>query len=286
MTTTTFFTASNRLYWPFVAPYAASVLATNADALAEVCVEAPEHFLEHHGPAVNAVHKQFPGRFHIRCANFDGLTPNAVRFTETPERRGEYTYIGDVDILVVEPDITAQHLRHMELTGLPYSNVIRPGQLRLTGLHFTRSDFHYPILIPDDADPGLSDEAFLYEIVAARDAGLPDPADTWRPTHGIHLSLNRVPVASAGQPNWAITLEHAKRYLALRASPAWGSVARHFHPAYRYLLLVLDASIQGRFPDLGALAAAEIMDHWKDLSARVAGPATIDGQNGDISPLA
>jgi hypothetical protein len=266
--TTTFFTVVTRLYWPFVVPYAASVLHHNDDAVVEICVQGLKSFRKKHSRAISAINEKFPDRFHLRRGNFKGITPGMVRFVETPEWMSEYTYIGDVDILILEPNITDAHLADMHRSGLPYSNVLRPNRQRLTGLHFTRSDRYYPVRLPTDLDWLSNGEEALYRIVAANGLPLPNPDDHWRPVHGIHLSLNRAPT-NLTRPDWEIYDEVVEPYLALRASDSWRQISRHFDPAYQMILLILEAVMQAQHPEIEIYEIAEAQALWRHLTTKL-----------------
>jgi hypothetical protein len=266
--TTTFFTACNRAYEPFIAPYAASILLHNDDALVEICVEDPERFSQTQVAAVSAILRHFPDRFYIRSGSFADIRPGSVRFLETPRHMSEYTYIGDVDILVLDRDITAMHRNRMKRTGLPYSNIVRDGTERLSGLHFTRSDSYYPVRIPEGADLQDLDEELLFQLVAARDIGLPAADHRWRPVHGIHISLNRAPYRSHvdNRPDWGVRDHYLTPYLSLWSNAAWLDVAPHFHPAYQVALLILEAAIQARHPELDVYRSPVARELWRHLA--------------------
>jgi hypothetical protein len=88
----------------------------------------------------------------------------------------------------------------MEKTKLPYSNIVRPSKNRLSGLHFTKYSNYYPIPEYGDlCEKGLlkHDEVFLYEIVKKRHPKF-NYDETFRPVHGIHVSLNREPNGKLG----------------------------------------------------------------------------------------
>jgi hypothetical protein len=65
MVATTFFTATDSLYEPFIAPFAASVLIHNPVALVEVAVMGPARFAAEHDGAIAALHAAFPARFRL-----------------------------------------------------------------------------------------------------------------------------------------------------------------------------------------------------------------------------
>lgn len=247
MTSLTVFTAANRKYEPFVLPFAASVLTHNPEAVAEIALEDAEAFKAENTTAMEVLERHLGPRLHVRNGSFAGLTPNSVRFLETPERAAEHVYIGDIDILVLEP-IAPFHLAQMAKTGRPYSNIKRPGKERLSGLHFSRWDAYYPR--PDIPRTMINhDEFYLYQLVAARGHELPDESESVRPLHGFHLSLNIDPRMTHG---WGGTRNPklASAYSALRTGPMWQELVPHLDERFRRLLFVLDVLMVGRFPKI------------------------------------
>ncbi|WP_423067887.1 hypothetical protein [Devosia sp. CN2-171] len=247
----TFFTCADRAYEPFVLPYAASALIANPDdTVVEFCLERPRQFELANADAIGLLSDKFgPHRVRFKRGNFEGWPANSVRFLETPTTLTEFTYIGDIDILLLEP--TARpHLAQMAKTGLPYSNVVRPTPpARLSGLHFTRSDVHYPLPVITDSTALRIDEHLLYLQVEAKGLPLPDPAERFRPAHGIHFSLNR-PVKRQGRTDWGVSLPLAQGYLKLRKNPTWRSLLPLFDRRYLTLLTLLETAMEAHFPDL------------------------------------
>ncbi len=266
MLTTTFFTACNRLYEPFALPYMASVLAHNPTAAVELCMEDPARFVLDSQAALGILADRFGrDRFLLREGRFDGVFPNSVRFLEQPEIEAPYTYIGDIDILILE-EVTPVHLKRIAETGLPYSNIQRPNKRRLSGLHFTSSGAFYPqaAVRRFDLRRGL-DEELLYRLVAARKLPLPDPSDTFRPVHGFHLSISRLPT---GHPHWGLHRQQAEAYLAMKKSELWTSLMPHFHAAYLALLLMLDLSLQNKIPELEMLTPEVVRGTFEIIALR------------------
>ena len=296
MPRTTFFTVANRAYELFVLPYAASVLIHNDDARVEVCVEDADEFADANAEALAALDRGF-GK--ARCLFRDmawmqqagasvpagaKVSPNSLRFLEVPVVATEYTYISDVDMLILE-SVSDKHLRRMAHTGLPYSNVLRPGGAKeraLSGLHFTRSDAYYPVRLPPVADL-QRDEQLLYQIIVDRGLALPTPTDRWRPVHGYHLSLSRAPLLPPGwnvdgglqRPIWhplrwrrAVWRARSGRsmfnvrqrfraYRRLHQNDTWKRLLPYFDERYMRLLGLLDLALlqqlgdgrlRGRFP--------------------------------------
>jgi len=245
--TTTVFTACDRAYEAFVLPYLSSVLFHNPDAVVEICIEDTARFNASNQAALGLLSDVYANRWLIReSAKSDWKRPQRVRFTEVPQLSSQYTYIGDIDILILE-HITPQHVAAMKETGLPYSNAVRPGTSKLTGLHFTLSEAYYP---QAPVRLHMNDEASLYELVKGRGHPLPGPEHTFRPMHGYHMTLNRRPLAPKGEPAWGIrNPKHLEAYLAFRASDEWQSIYRYLHPGYKMLITILESSLQATFLD-------------------------------------
>jgi len=270
---TTFFTACNRAYEPFVIPYALSVLHHNNDAAVEVCVEDPTRFADENEQALAILASAYPDRLLVRGGTYFGrVRPGSVRFVEEPILQAEFTYIGDVDILVLEGDIATIHSRNMAKTGLPYSNVLRATGDRLTGLHFTPTNLHYPFSIAEDARTlrTLGDEQILYRLVLAKGLPLPDPKERYRPVHGWHLSLHRPPTGrevGSVRFGWGLHRRFLDAYTSLISSPVWEETSQVFSPAYKFLLAILNGVAQAQFPDHEIYQPKNVQDLFFNLSA-------------------
>ena len=242
---TTFFTSANRLYEMFVLPYVASGLIHDIDARVEVCLEDPQAFEAANAEAVAILREAFGDRFMFREMEVGtGIAPNSVRFLETPRVATEFTYIGDIDVLLLEP-VTPLHTARMAESGLPYSNVLRAGRKALSGLHFTRTDAYYPVERPANADLNR-DEELLYLLVVGRGLARP-PEGVSRPMHGYHMSPNRAPVRREEQRglNWGLrgASFHLRSYERLRRIPTWMRVMPHFDGRYLTLLALLELGL-------------------------------------------
>jgi len=158
----------------------------------------------------------------FQCGRFLVLTPVVVEFLS----KYEYVYLTDVDILIMPERIPLhkQHIQHMEVLQLPYSNFVRNTDVpRLTGLHFANLDFYRrvaPVVelyadmikvigIPDGYGR-CADEELWYRIVRESGLGLPPKCNlseqkTWGtvfdpdgyeniwfgPHHGVHVGFGR-----------------------------------------------------------------------------------------------
>lgn len=207
------FTCCNGIYKDFAPLFIFSNLYHNKNCYVEVGMDNIDYTEIKN--SINILKKYYNDDFKIFNAKFDeldngdkkyGIIPNTVRFVTTPTIKTEYVYISDIDIINLEKDILSIHVKNMERTNLPYSNIVRPSKNRLSGLHFTKYVNYYPI--PDYFDlceKGLlkHDELFLYELVKKKYPKF-NYEEKYRPVHGIHVSLNREPDGKLGwgMKNW------------------------------------------------------------------------------------
>lgn len=251
MSRTTFFTAADKRYEMFVLPYIVSTLYHNPDARVEVCLQDASGFRSTNERALDILAEHFgEDRILLRNARWTDIPPHSVRFLETPKVMTEFTYIGDIDILILEA-VTDIHIDRMARHGLPYSNEIRKGRKALSGLHFTRSDAYYPVTLPNGADPGR-DEELLYALVTARGLGTP-PQGVLRGVHGYHMSPKRAPlgamVGGKRALDWGLSKrKHFKAYREFVCSPVWQRLLPYFERRYRLLLSLMDLGLARHHP--------------------------------------
>jgi len=259
---TTFFTVADTRYELFVLPYVASVLAHNTDARVEICLHDADEIGRRSDIALRLLAEfHSDDRVLLRNIETTGVPPNSARFLETPKVLTEYTYIGDIDILVLEA-VSDIHIERMDELGLPYSNQVRTGRRALSGLHFTRSDAYYPVVPPVGNPHG--DEALLYALVTARGWATP-PEGIKRPgVHGYHMSPNRSPLSpQAGSRStvaWGLgrSEAHLAAYRALKQSDLWRELFPLFDVRYRLLLGLLDLGLAWRYPGEGPRPSREV----------------------------
>jgi hypothetical protein len=209
---TTFFTCVNKKYEDFIPLFIHSILYHNENADIEIGVESTS--LSHKmKESIDFIKNKYSNnKIVIREVNFgryniDGkfynIIPNSVRFIETPSIINEYVYIGDIDIVTLQNDVSVIHIEDMRQTGLNYSNIVRPydnnKMKRLSGLHFTKWESYYPVPNYNNlAKEGLlnHDEVLLYRLVTMKN----DVSEShlFRPVHGIHMSPNRKSDAKLG----------------------------------------------------------------------------------------
>lgn len=236
MIRTLFFSAAVGRHRIFVLPYVFSVLEHNADAAVEVMVEDAAGFLCDNAKALDLI--GYKNRILFTEADFDAAAAPYMRFLRDPTTKTPYVYMGDVDILVLDGDVTDVHIENSVKLGLPYSNIVRPSGDRLSGLHFTRRDAYYPVeqIPPTEMRRINGDEHMLMKIVQRRGLGL--PTGSFRPVHGIHMSLNRTEVVPAPDKpmSWGLRRPYWEKYKAFARSPRWKALRPMFAREYQDLL--------------------------------------------------
>jgi hypothetical protein len=168
---------------------------------------------------------------------------NSIRFILEPRLAGDYVYIGDVDIMILE-NIWDWHKPVFD-AGLPYSNVIRLGKKKLTGLHFVKRDRYYPIPVIDDLIKSIeNDEELLYEI-NKRSGLLYDEKEynkirQGRPIHGLHMSLNRLPFSyEPERVGWNMSFKNLEKFGALIKTEIFNDFFKTLYPGSSQILLNL-----------------------------------------------
>ena len=128
------------------------------------------------------------------------ILANTIRFLEQPKLKAEYVYISDIDIICMDKNICEIHIQHMNEINKKYSNIVRKNTKRLTGLHFSKYDFYYPVNY-NEINLSKNDEEVLFDIVSKKcDIDL---NTEFRPAHGIHMSPNRPDVKQGSKiPGW------------------------------------------------------------------------------------
>ena len=191
-----FFTCATGVYQHFVIPYIFFASRYNKSASFEILVDDADLFIETNKRSLRFFYKN-DIVVNIRTLPVVPVKPkmqNSYRFIIEPELQAEYVYIGDIDIMIVE-EILPLHL-HIFEENLPYSNIVRKGTKKLTGLHFAKYNKQYPLPEISGLVKSIeNDEELLYEIMSRK--GMIYPSEVYdkieRPQHGIHMSLNRLP---------------------------------------------------------------------------------------------
>jgi hypothetical protein len=144
-----FYTFAFGRYKLFILPYITSALHNNKNAIAEVLVD-NINFLNK--KQRQFLHKYFPNRVFIRgipkqFKNWKhGKRLKSIRWLTIPQQKAKYTYIGDVDILIFDSNLHVGHVNHCTKIKKPYSNIVRPNGINMTGLHFTITEPYYSVI--------------------------------------------------------------------------------------------------------------------------------------------
>lgn len=194
-----FFTCATKFYKNYIVPYIYFAKKSNPSSTFEFIIDDEDGFYEKNTRALTWLKENLGVEVVFRSIGKIKIRPkidNSLRFVTQPVSYAEYVYIGDIDIMIVE-DIYSWHKPLFE-SGLPYSNIVREGTKRLTGLHFAKYNSFYPLPNTDDLVLNVAnDEELLYLIVERK--GLLYKNELYceikrgRPIHGIHMSLNRLP---------------------------------------------------------------------------------------------
>lgn len=194
-----FYTYVDKKYYPFGILYPLFVLMSNKDANVEIAVEDMKQYVCMYDKQIDWYEKMFPGKvFFHQVSKHRKCQPGSVRFITKPLWYGEYVYIGDSDVVVLE-EVAKQHINNIEKFGLDYSNIKRTGKDKLSGLHFIKYDKMYPVKLPLFVNyRNINDERLLYKLMLNKGYKIPDEKKcTFRPIHGIHFSFfSRPPLST------------------------------------------------------------------------------------------
>jgi hypothetical protein len=215
-----FFTAATRRYKNFITPYCFFALYHNINAKAEIMIDGASEYMGRNAGAQRVLNQLFPDRILLREISRK-LEPHTARFVCEPLTELQYTYINDVDILILESDLVETHTKIMREHKSIFSNRMR-GTDKLTGVQFVITAPYYKVTEQARATTKLFDEHALYDIVN-RGIGRPQNfTSDLRPVHGFHVSMNRPPVAPSGQAAWKLGPEPLReKYRAAIKSMEW-----------------------------------------------------------------
>lgn len=214
---TLIYTCADKKYSHWIPLYCLSILTFNKDVDIEIGMEGHLEPLEKE--AVEYIRSQFPNsqilikenfftkigekKAFVESQNIKTLFVT-VRFVTTPKLKADYVYIGDVDIIILEPFVQ-QHLNNMEKLGLNYSNIVQlknPQKMGMSGLHFSKWNAYYPLPNLSEIDLFKDDREILKDIISLKGNHINLDA-TFRPVHGIHFSKNRPTVKGDEKiPGW------------------------------------------------------------------------------------
>lgn len=198
MTYTINFIASayGKTYENMIPPFIYFALKNNKNSHVEVIVENADRFNETYKKELQSIKEECGNHFMVRT-NSRPLTYhmlNSYRFLEVPVIKAKYTYICDVDIIILE-DILKPYLNNWPLKSQPYNNIVRMNTEKITGVHFVITDKYYTESLKRNQDllynsPYMNDENLLY-LLCKLTFGEPDYTHIWRPILGIHFSPSR-----------------------------------------------------------------------------------------------
>jgi len=205
MHTVNVLTVATSWYRDLVTPFIFFAGKFNSEASFEIYVQNFDDFMQEKRSELNYLTKFY----NIHIGNADSykkynVTANQLRFIIEPKIWSEYTYISDVDIIILE-NIIDRHLPVIK-SGKDYSNMVRPGTKKLTGLHFVKTHSHYPLpKLKRLLKKFKNDEDLLYAIAHKKGYLQNDTQTSYRPGLGLHMSLNRFPLPLMNLPGWDIT---------------------------------------------------------------------------------
>jgi len=253
--TINFFTSSdNDTHNMFVIPFIFSVLYHVKNSFCEILINDSKEFINNNLNVLNIISDEFGDRFLIRDIpiyyNNDNINfkyqhiGQLVRFLEFPNIKLDYTYIGDIDILVLDSNIVNIHKKLMHKQKNFYSNIVRPNSNRLTGCMCVKTTDYYDKikesikLFKNDPKtiyyPVLNDEILLYNLIVSSGIDLPKyNSGEYRPIHGIHTSLNRpTPIGDNVNLGWGISNNKLHKYKEFRNTKIFNKVYKHFSSDY------------------------------------------------------
>ena len=192
-----------RFYEDMLVPFTFFALRSNPHSFVEIIVRDPARFEAIYSEELVAIREAVGTSFLIRKFQNEKNHhhPSVYRYFEVPEVRGRFTYIIDVDIMLLE-DVLPYYLSNWPDKAIPYNNAIRKNSTRMSGVHFVETERYYtPKLIQRQQElystqkymyGGSGNETYLYDL-CEHSHGLVSESCRWRPILGVHFSPNRGP---------------------------------------------------------------------------------------------
>lgn len=202
--TLNFFTLAFGRYKMFALPYITAALHFNRGAFVEIITDNPQFLKKKHRKfiqkyysnrcLIRGIPEQFSKWGHHKLLK-------SIRWFTIPKIKTKYTYIGDIDIIILDSNLHIGHVKHANEINKPYSNIVRTNGINMTGLHFVITKPYYQKMnqaylnqVVQQVKLGKIrakqlDERILCRMVKAK-FGLPS-SRSYRPGHGIHFSLHR-----------------------------------------------------------------------------------------------
>lgn len=197
--------AIGKMYENFVVPFSFFALEAHPNGFVEMVVESMPRFVTEQSDALKML-KKLHSRFTIREMEnpvHSHHLPNTYRFLESPKTIGKYTYIMDVDVMLLENVVPIFESNWPK--DCVVNNIIRfdsdgNSVKRLTGMHMVKTAEYYTDSLCEEQQRIMiqkshkgtnnNDEHILYQLVEACHQ-LPPLDHRWRPILGIHFSPNR-----------------------------------------------------------------------------------------------
>jgi len=235
------YTCTDKKYSHFIPLFALALLETNDNIDIEVCIPMKK-LSDKEEEALSYLRKKFPSskiiidyeafimNKKIAIFNNTKFRINSIRFIIEPKLKNKYTYICDVDIINLERNFYLKHIQMMKKTGLVYSNIVRKNdKTHLSGLHFVQTDHYFPVdfRFLKTVNTLINDEALL--LLITKNKTKIDYKLTYRPVHGIHMSLNRPnPIGKNGLGGWGIKNETKLNFLKLIKKETYKEISKSF----------------------------------------------------------
>ena len=115
---------------------------------------------------------------------------DSIRWLIEPKIKNKYIFIGDIDIVYLIDNYYDNYLIDMFNRTSCYSNIVRPNSTRLSGVHFSKWNCLYPILLPKNCNLMMHNENLIFIRLKTLGINI-DYQTKFRPIFGVHMSVNR-----------------------------------------------------------------------------------------------
>ncbi len=141
--------ALGKIYEDMAIPFMFFALLNNPNSHVEIIVLDKNKFINDYKIEINMV-ANILGAKHFRIRNLQNPLnkniKNTYRFFDIPIITSKYTYILDIDIMILE-NILSEYLKIWPLNNKIYCNIVRTNSyepnLRLTGVHMVNTKLYY-----------------------------------------------------------------------------------------------------------------------------------------------
>ena len=192
------------VYTHFIPIYCAAALFSNKNIDIEIGINL-EKLTDNEESALNELRIKHPKtQINIKYNFYQKIKPrgfdnaiynnmrmwsNTIRFVSEPEIKDMYTYIGDIDVILLMKDFYNYHIDIMNTYHTDYSNWQRDNDSKaLTGLHFIKTNKYYPVNLKNinliDVDEHILKQ--IQNKICQINYQIPR-----RPVCGLHFSMNQ-----------------------------------------------------------------------------------------------